>query len=107
LGQTGTEIFLERGLDTGVTKLPDEQITSAVPYVGRGQQAVCEIAPGRVLERPAVKRFAQKSAHFLAELNAIHAFREGNGRAQNAMITSFNADEGPLVALIGELIADE
>jgi fido (protein-threonine AMPylation protein) len=24
------------------------------------------------------KEFAQKSAHFLAELNAIHAFREGN-----------------------------
>src|SRR6201996_9173122 len=25
--------------------------------------------------------FAQKAAHFLAELNAIHAFREGNGRS--------------------------
>jgi cell filamentation protein len=31
---------------------------------------------------PATKEFAQKPAHFLAELNAIHAFREGNGRAQ-------------------------
>jgi cell filamentation protein len=26
--------------------------------------------------------FAKKSAHFLAELNAIHPFREGNGRTQ-------------------------
>jgi cell filamentation protein len=26
------------------------------------------------------KDFAEKSAHFLAELNVIHAFREGNGR---------------------------
>jgi len=26
--------------------------------------------------------FAGKAAHFLAELNAIHAFREGNGRSQ-------------------------
>ena len=26
--------------------------------------------------------FAASTAHFLAELNAIHAFREGNGRAQ-------------------------
>jgi cell filamentation protein len=26
--------------------------------------------------------FANKAAHFLAELNAIHAFREGNGRSQ-------------------------
>ena len=25
--------------------------------------------------------FAERSAHFLAELNAVHAFREGNGRA--------------------------
>ncbi|SHL25766.1 cell filamentation protein [Bradyrhizobium lablabi] len=27
-------------------------------------------------------KFAEKAAHFLAELNAIHAFREGNGRTQ-------------------------
>jgi len=26
--------------------------------------------------------FARKAAHFLSELNVIHAFREGNGRAQ-------------------------
>jgi cell filamentation protein len=26
--------------------------------------------------------FSAKAAHFLAELNAIHAFREGNGRSQ-------------------------
>jgi cell filamentation protein len=26
--------------------------------------------------------FADKAAHFLAELNVIHAFREGNGRSQ-------------------------
>lgn len=26
--------------------------------------------------------FSDKAAHFLAELNAIHAFREGNGRSQ-------------------------
>jgi cell filamentation protein len=28
------------------------------------------------------KTFAAKAAHFLAELNAIHPFREGNGRTQ-------------------------
>ena len=26
--------------------------------------------------------FADKAAHFLSELNVIHAFREGNGRSQ-------------------------
>ena len=28
------------------------------------------------------KAFSVKAAHFLADLNAIHAFREGNGRSQ-------------------------
>jgi cell filamentation protein len=30
--------------------------------------------------------FAQKAAHFLSELNAIHPFREGNGRTQLALL---------------------
>ena len=75
--------------------------------------------------------FSTRSAHFLAELNAIHAFREGNGRTQlafftlladraghpvqqttlrpeailDAMITSFKGDEAPLVSVIRALIA--
>jgi cell filamentation protein len=73
--------------------------------------------------------FAAKAAHFLAELNAIHPFREGNGRTQlifltllaettghrlkierldpevvmAAMIESFGGDERPLAELILEL----
>ena len=31
--------------------------------------------------------FAKKSAHFLAELNAVHPFREGNGRTQLTFLT--------------------
>jgi len=74
--------------------------------------------------------FAQRAAHFLAELNAIHPFREGNGRTQlsyltllaaraghplalermqpdamlTAMVASFKSDEAPLAALIEGLI---
>jgi cell filamentation protein len=74
--------------------------------------------------------FTTKAAHFLAELNAIHPFREGNGRAQlvflrllaetaghpmamerldpgevmQAMIESFGGDEKPLAALIRDLV---
>lgn len=74
--------------------------------------------------------FARNAAHFLAELNAIHPFREGNGRTQltyltvlasaaghplaleriqpaamlDAMVASFQADEAPLAALIEGLI---
>jgi cell filamentation protein len=74
--------------------------------------------------------FAAKAAHMLAELNAIHPFREGNGRTQNvfldvlaaraghpldferlyppdmlqAMIASFGGDEQPLAKLILSLM---
>src|SRR5581483_4630167 len=74
--------------------------------------------------------FATAAAHFLAELNAIHAFREGNGRAQltflkmigaaaghrmdfkrldapamlEAMIASYHGDETKLAAGIRRLI---
>jgi cell filamentation protein len=74
--------------------------------------------------------FATKAAHFLSELNAIHAFREGNGRTQlsffavladhaghpldfarldpeamlDAMIASFAGDEMPLANIIEGLV---
>lgn len=76
--------------------------------------------------------FAARSAHFLAELNAIHPFREGNGRVQlafftlladraghplrldrldpmaflGAMVSSFHGREGDLEQMIGHLIGD-
>jgi cell filamentation protein len=75
--------------------------------------------------------FATEAAHFMAELNAIHPFREGNGRAQlsflvllaeqaghaldadeidpdevmDAMIASFGGEEAPLAETIAGLIA--
>lgn len=72
--------------------------------------------------------FAKQAAHFLAELNVIHPFREGNGRSQlsfllllaeraghpipkmnpedvmQAVIASFEGDERPLADLILNLI---
>jgi cell filamentation protein len=76
--------------------------------------------------------FADKAAHFLAELNTIHAFREGNGRSQltffilladyaghlidldkldphkmlDAMIASFDGEKAKLTNVIKDLIAD-
>lgn len=76
------------------------------------------------------RTFAGKAAHFLAELNAIHPFREGNGRTQlsflviladraghrltrqrftpeatlSGMIASFDGNEKPLADLIEQSI---
>jgi cell filamentation protein len=82
------------------------------------------------LENLPASEFAAKAAHFLAELNVIHAFREGNGRSQlsffamladraghpldlerldpgamlDAMIASFDGDETELAQIIVGLV---
>lgn len=43
--------------------------------------------------------FAERAAHFLAELNAIHPFREGNGRTQLAFLTALADQAGHPFAL--------
>lgn len=89
-----------------------------------------ELAASNFLADLSPEQFAERAAHFLSELNAIHAFREGNGRAQltffalladgghpldmekldpesmlAAMITSFSGKDDELKKIIGELIA--
>lgn len=90
-----------------------------------------QLAADAFLRGLAGAEFARRAAHLLAELNAIHAFREGNGRTQltyltllaaraghplalermdpgamlAAMIVSFNGQEEPLAGLIAELSA--
>jgi len=79
-----------------------------------------------------VPSFATRAAHFIAELNAIHPFREGNGRTQlaflillaeragnplaleqldplailKAVVESFGGREQPLVHMIAGLIQE-
>jgi cell filamentation protein len=83
------------------------------------------------LRRLDANTFAVRAAHFLAEVNAIHPFHEGNGRTDlsfltvlahqaghplalerldpdamlNATVTSFEGDEQQLAKLIRQLIA--
>ncbi len=38
--------------------------------------------------------FSLKAAHYLSEINVLHPFREGNGRAQRAFITQLCRDAG-------------
>jgi cell filamentation protein len=89
-----------------------------------------ELRQADFLRNLSAQEFSKAAAHFLAELNAIHAFREGNGRSQltffalladnaghllnldkldpdemlAAMIASFDGDERKLAAVIQELI---
>lgn len=49
----------------------------------------------RELTRPDL---VQRLTHYLAEINAVHPFREGNGRTQRAFIRQLAADAGYRIA---------
>ncbi len=89
-----------------------------------------QLAKDNYLRGLEAEAFATKAAHFLSEMNAIHPFREGNGRVQlsflvllaaqaghsldmeklepqdilDATIASFDTDEKPLAKVIAGLL---
>jgi cell filamentation protein len=100
-------------------------------HIGREMQRLfASLKKQRFLSGLSAKDFAGKAAHILAELNAIHPFREGNGRTQlsflkvladrawhpldlerldppailKATIKSFGGDEKALVKVIADLV---
>jgi cell filamentation protein len=42
--------------------------------------------------------FCRRAAHYLGEINALHPFREGNGRAQREFIRELAAEAGYEIA---------
>jgi cell filamentation protein len=94
-------------------------------------RAFAELGNPEALHTMPRRQFSGHVAHFIAELNAVHPFREGNGRTQltflvmlaehagygfdtakldrdrvlRAMIDSFSGDEARLAALIEDAIA--
>ncbi len=48
-----------------------------------------------------VPTFSQRAAYYLAEINAIHPFREGNGRTQREFIRQLAANAGHTIAWNG------
>ena len=95
------------------------------------KRVFAELGDADQLQRRTPEEFARHAGHFLAELNAIHPFREGNGRTQltflfmlaehagfssnadllekgrviHAMVESFSGNEQPLVDLVRDIIA--
>ena len=96
---------------------------------GQANQLFGDLRTADYLRNLDAQAFASRAAHFLCELNAIHAFREGNGRSQltflvlladhaghplkierldptqmlAAMIAGFDGDEQPLANQIHDL----
>lgn len=53
-----------------------------------------QLAQENYLKNLPVSAMAEKVAYYLSEINAIHPFREGNGRAQRAFISQLCSNAG-------------
>lgn len=99
---------------------------------GESRRVFGQLQASRFLRGLDETAFAAAAAPFLAELNAIHLFRDGNGRTQlafmallaeqaghpleldrldpepflAAMIASFNGDERPLAGQLAQLVQE-
>jgi cell filamentation protein len=108
-----------------------ETVFARAAYIDASlQECFDNLAKAGFLHGMAPAAFAAASAHHISEINAIHPFREGNGRGMRlhlkqlaaqagyqldindiagpvwmqSSIAAFNGDEGPLARLIGNVI---
>lgn len=68
--------------------------------IGREMRALFrQSRDDRYLRGLSTAQFVESAAHFLATLNAIHPFRDGNGRTQLAFMAFVGAQAGHRLAL--------
>jgi cell filamentation protein len=65
---------------------------------GALDRVFAKLAAGHFLRGLTRPQFAAAAAEFLIALNAIHPFREGNGRTQRAMLSQLAARAGHVIA---------
>ncbi len=53
-----------------------------------------ELRQASYFQDRSAEAFAREAAHFMAELNAVHAFRDGNGRTQLAFLSLVGIQSG-------------
>jgi cell filamentation protein len=64
-------------------------------YIVPGLQKVLnELASGHFLRGIDLQGFCGRAAYYMAEINALHPFREGNGRAQREFLRELAAEAG-------------
>jgi cell filamentation protein len=61
------------------------------PYLAK---TLAELEGERYLAGTDLKRFSERGAHYLGEINAVHPFRDGNGRAQREFIRELAVRNG-------------
>jgi len=85
-GTTATEPMMQKL--GGTSFLPGEQIPAAL------DQVADDIRTAGYLRGLPQERFAERAADVMSEINAIHAFREGNGRTQRTFMRELAKQAG-------------
>lgn len=125
------DVYLWAGRFRTVRMAKDRSAFCYPEYIAREMRALfSSLKEQRFLRDLSKERFAASAATFIATLNAIHPFREGNGRTQtlflvliavraghpidlerldpasflSAMVRSFRGDTAPLTAQIVRLL---
>jgi fido (protein-threonine AMPylation protein) len=65
---------------------------------GAGADLFGQLARERHLRGLDAERFSERAGYYLGEINVLHPFREGNGRAQRAFLTQIARERGYRVA---------
>lgn len=60
-----------------------------------------ELKKDKYLESLSIADFSKKLAYYFSEINALHPFREGNGRAQREFIRQLALQNGYFLSFIG------
>jgi cell filamentation protein len=69
------------------------------PHIGSTAAAIFkQLANEKHLAGLGPAAFAERAAHYLGELNALHPFREGNGRAQREFLSHLAHSNGYYIA---------
>jgi len=58
------------------------------------QKVLARLAKQRFLRGTDARGFCERAAHYIAEINALHPFREGNGRAQREFLRELAVEAG-------------
>jgi cell filamentation protein len=124
-------VYRWAGKDRTIRIARDKSMFCYPEQIGRQMEILFgDLARADHLRGRDAEAFATGAAHFLSELNVIHPFREGNGRAQKAflmllaeraghaidvgridrqryleaMIAAFKGDEAPLTRVVRSLL---
>lgn len=63
----------------------------------QGKSIINKLHQDKCLKETSIDVFSEKASYYMAEINVLHPFREGNGRTQREFIRNLASDAGYLL----------